>query len=251
MIKPGLVSITFRNLSVQEISGLAAKSGLVGIEWGGDVHVPHGDVGAARKVRKLTVDAGLEVASYGSYYRCDDDISFGDVLKAAVALEAPLIRVWAGTKGSASTTAEERARIVENVRRIADKAAREGVRIAFEYHGKTLTDDVISAAQLLQEVAHTNVYTYWQPLPLHTLDERLSGLERVKPWLANLHVFSWTDKGERLPLVEGEELWRRYFSLIRDLPQQRYALIEFVKGNEPEQLLDDARTLRRWLAEIL
>ena len=58
MIKPGLVSITFRNLSVQEISGLAAKSGLVGIEWGGDVHVPHGDVGAARKVRKLTVDAG-------------------------------------------------------------------------------------------------------------------------------------------------------------------------------------------------
>lgn len=52
-------------------------------------------------------------------------------------------------------------------------------------------------------------------------------------------------------MVEGEELWRRYFSLIRDLPQQRYALIEFVKGNEPEQLLDDARTLRRWLAEIL
>ncbi|HHX01159.1 MAG TPA: TIM barrel protein [Firmicutes bacterium] len=251
MIKPGLVSITFRKLSVQEIAHLAAKAELVGIEWGGDVHVPHGDVDTARAVKKLTADAGLEVAAYGSYYRCDDNIPFGSVLKTAVALGAPLIRVWAGTKGSANTSAEERAEIVENVRKIADMAATEGIKIAFEYHGKTLTDEVASTIQLLQEVDHSNVYTYWQPLPTHSLAERLTGLEQVKPWLTNLHVFSWTDQRERLPLAEGESFWQQYFSVIKDRRQQHYAMIEFVKDDKPEHLLEDAKTLHQWLTKYL
>lgn len=251
MVKPGLVSITFRQLTADEVADLAARAGLIGIEWGGDVHVPHGDVSTARKVRKLTVDAGLEVASYGSYYRCNDNVPFQDVLETALALGAPMIRVWAGTKGSGETTAGERAAVVENIRQIADLADGEGIKIALEYHGNTLTDTAVSAVQLLEEVAHHNVYTYWQPLPSQTLAERLVGLQQVKPKLANLHVFSWTDARERLPLAEGAELWQQYFSVIRDLPQRRYALIEFVKGNVPEQLIEDAKTLNQWLADFL
>ena len=36
MIHPGLVSITFRELSPREIVKLVADGGLVGIEWGGE-----------------------------------------------------------------------------------------------------------------------------------------------------------------------------------------------------------------------
>ncbi|MET0262082.1 MAG: sugar phosphate isomerase/epimerase, partial [Rariglobus sp.] len=69
MIYPGLVSVTFRKLSPNEVAGLVKKAGLKGIEWGGDIHVPHGDLARAREVRELTLEHGLKTAAYGSYYR--------------------------------------------------------------------------------------------------------------------------------------------------------------------------------------
>jgi len=107
MIHSGLVSITFRSLSPLEIIELVLKAGLKGIEWGADVHVPHGDLKRAREVRKLTADAGLSVAACGSYYRVGvseaQGLAFENVLETAVALKAPTVRVWAGDKGSQDT----------------------------------------------------------------------------------------------------------------------------------------------------
>src|SRR6185312_7605034 len=107
MISPGLVSITFRALTPAEVIALVRQAGLRGIEWGGDIHVPHGDAGRAREVRGLTQGAGLQVAAYGSYYKAgvseDAGLAFGRVLETAVTLGAPVIRVWAGGAGSAAT----------------------------------------------------------------------------------------------------------------------------------------------------
>ena len=63
MLYGGLVSITFRQLQPREIITLVQKSGLKGIEWGGDVHVPHGNLHAAREVGHMTREAGLTVAA--------------------------------------------------------------------------------------------------------------------------------------------------------------------------------------------
>ncbi len=41
MIKSGLVSITFRQLTCEQIVDLVSKAKLDAIEWGGDIHVPH------------------------------------------------------------------------------------------------------------------------------------------------------------------------------------------------------------------
>ena len=87
MIRGGLVSVTFRALSAGEIVDLVARAGLTGIEWGGDVHVPHGDVACAREVYQRTVDAGLTVCSYGSYYRVGsgEPPAFEAVIESALA----------------------------------------------------------------------------------------------------------------------------------------------------------------------
>jgi 3-dehydroshikimate dehydratase len=50
---PGLVSVTLRSLPPQEIIALAVKAGMKAIEWGGDVHVPPGDVAAASEIGRL------------------------------------------------------------------------------------------------------------------------------------------------------------------------------------------------------
>src|SRR5262245_17804648 len=69
----GLCSVTLRACSIDEVVAVAVGAGLECIEWGGDVHVPPGDLEAARRARSATSAAGLRVASYGSYWRCSGD----------------------------------------------------------------------------------------------------------------------------------------------------------------------------------
>ena len=152
MILPALLSITFRKLPAEEVVRLAAANGIRAIEWGGDIHAPHRDMAALVQVRDLTRAAGLSVCAYGSYYRIGETDpakpGFTEVLTAAKVLGAPIIRVWVGQRGSAEVSVEERAALVAEARRIADEAQGEGVIVASEWHGGTITDVEDSALDL-------------------------------------------------------------------------------------------------------
>jgi sugar phosphate isomerase/epimerase len=253
-MKTGLVSITFRQLSPDQIVQLVQMLNLDGIEWGGDVHVPHGDAARAREVAALTRDAGLQVAAYGSYYRAGhDDVAWKEVLLSAVELGTPLIRVWAGKCGSQEADANYRAQVENDLRRICEEAQRENIRVALEFHGGTLTDTGTSARELLQAVDHPNLKCLWQPSNGRSVETRLQELKMVLPWLSNLHVFQWqvTEQGlKRLPLEDGETEWLEYLLQVRDLPKDRFALLEFVREDAPNQFVQDATTLKSWLDRI-
>jgi 3-dehydroshikimate dehydratase len=251
MIHSGLVSITFRKLSPREIIDLVAQAGLVGVEWGGDVHVPHGDLRQARLVRRMTQEAGLRIAAYGSYYRVGVEGTgpFEPILDTAVELGAPLIRVWAGDRPSAGAGAPFRARVVRETRRAADMAAGVGIAIAYEFHPRTLTDTGESARRLLEDVAHDDVGSYWQPPPGASVADNLAGLDAVLPWLRNVHVFTWHGTtGERMPLADGETGWMRALRKVASTGRDHFALVEFVRDDAEEPFLKDAATLRRWLS---
>lgn len=253
MIHSGLVSITFRQLAPHEIVALVQRAGLQGIEWGGDVHAPHGDVPRAQAVRQMTVDAGLEVAAYGSYYRVGHTETgpFDAVLESAVALGAPMIRVWAGKQGSDSADEAYWAQVVEDSRCIAEQAAEEDIRIVYEYHANTLTDTNASARQLLERVDHDNVKTYWQPPRYSKRDDNLTGLELILPWMWGVHTFHWHGQtGERQPLAVGEGDWLAYLQKAAAVPRDFYALIEFVVDDEPDSFLRDAEALKTWLTTV-
>lgn len=252
MIHPGLVSISFRKLAPAEIIALAQRAGLQGIEWGGDVHVPHGDLDRAREVRQLTREAGLAVSAYGSYYRVGQSeaagLAFDRVLDTAVALGAPTIRVWAGAVGSAQASASDRVGVVADTRRVAEVAARRRVSVSFEFHRDTLTDTNESALALLAAVNHPNVFTFWQPPHGRDAAYCLAGLRAVLPRLNCIHVFHWgADQSYRLPLADGADRWTRYLELARSTDREHFASLEFVRHDDPAALLEDATVLRRWL----
>jgi sugar phosphate isomerase/epimerase len=235
------------------------RTNLIGIEWGGDVHVPHGEIALARDVARMTRDAGLLVAAYGSYYRVGvseaDGLAFERVLESAMALGAPTVRVWAGNRGSADADASYRAAVTEDARRIAVLAHAAGITVSFEYHRNTLTDTNVSARRLLEEVGHPNVRTYWQPPVAMSPAECLAGLAAVSGYLSNAHVFQWeaaalTDAADRRPLAEGVAVWRQYLERIAATDRDHFAMIEFVREDAPEQFLADARVLSAWLAEL-
>lgn len=244
----GLVSVTFRQLSPREIIDLVKQAGLEGIEWGGDVHVPHGDVKLAQEVRAMTEDVGLKVAAYGSYYRAGQWASFDEILKTASALNAPTVRIWAGTKGSRETGAEERVAIATDIRNCCQKAQKANLTISLEYHRGTLTDEIDSCESLVQEVEHENLRLYWQPDILVPHRQRIEDLDRVLMHVSNVHIFQWTREQNdtiRHKLIEGEPQWLEYLHQLRD--NGGYRLIEFVKGDSPEQFLRDAETLKGWV----
>ncbi|NQU43195.1 TIM barrel protein [bacterium] len=251
MIRTGLCSITFRKLSVEDIVELVAHAGLDAIEWGGDVHVPHGDLDAAVRARDLCARAGIRTPSYGSYYRLVqseiDRIPFDRVLETAVALGASAIRVWAGTHGSADATDEYWEHVVDETRRIADLAAGEGRVVAFEFHGNSLTDTNEAASRLLREVDHPSARTYWQPTVGKSEVYRKEGLETVLLWLENLHVFHWRrEEGStvRRPLSEGNVEWIDYIKTAARSGRDHYAFLEFVEKDDPDKFLRDAMTLK-------
>ena len=254
-MKLGLVSITFRKLSVEQIVELVREAGLDGVEWGGDIHVPHGDLETARRVASLTTEAGLETAAYGSYYRAGEpedqegNPMFQAVLDTARILGTSTIRVWAGKRGSADADAVYRAQVVADLERIVRMASAANIAIALEFHGGTLTDTTASTRALLNEVAGISVKFYWQP-PLGVEKEAaLAQIRMLAPHLSNLHVFAWNwaENGfDRRSLQEHAGDWAEYLATAREVAgADRWALLEFVRDDDPEQFKADAESLKR------
>lgn len=247
-LKTGLVSISFRKLSAPELIEEVVKAGQQGLEWGGDVHVPHGNVKVAEQVARWTRDAGLETAAYGSYYRVgptENSPEIEAVLDSAEALGAPAVRVWAGNKGSAEAGPRDRQRVIEDTKRICELAAKRAIRIAFEYHGGTLTDDIGSSVDLLEALPLENLDSLWQPPNGQPEEVCEKSLLSILPRISNVHVFHWGEGGfqDRHLLSEGKERWTRYFQLLAEDPKPRWALLEFAKDDLLDNYHRDARVL--------
>lgn len=245
----GLVSVTYRKLTPAEIIPLVREAGLSCIEWGSDIHIPQTNIENARRVGEMTREAGLTVSSYGSYYRLGAGQDFAPYLAAAVALGAPVIRIWAGASGTANTTIATLRAWVTEAKTVCRMAAEQGITVAFEYHHGTLTDEGTTAWLLVKQVDEPNCRLYWQPEFAKPRDLLLSDLELVAPFVDLCHVFTWNPDHSRRPLLEGEEAWREYLSRIphgADKP----LLLEFVPGDDPALLAREAESLRRIVSDL-
>lgn len=243
----GLTSVTFRDLSVDEIIDLCVNSGLDGIEWGSDVHLPVGDLALANEVADQCAKHGLRILSYGSYYRGGDVEEFYDVLKTAKALKTDMIRIWAGYHVDPDQISDEEFDIlVSNVKKAAAAAKEEGICIGFEYHRRTMTQTKEGARRLLNALDLDNIYTYWQPNPDITFEEQLAEIDELQSRLAHYHVFAWEEGNVRYPLSHAIKKWQAYIAHGEKAPyhQKAAAILEFVRGDCTEQCKKDAATLK-------
>lgn len=262
-LAPGLCSITLRQLDADEVLATAVRAGVEGIEWGGDVHVPAGDHGAAERVGQQCHDAGVEVVSYGTYLGmsadadADLDAAAGETLDTARSLGAPMVRVWTELGITPDAPVAPRAQVVERTARIVAGAAERDLTVALEFHPGTLTHTAAGARALMDEIGSAALRTHWQPDP--TLDdvEALAQLDAVSDRLAHLHVFRWGAEGiaDRRALAEGEALWPAALQRASQVPpppgaRRRFALCEYVRGDDPDQLTVDVATLSRWIADL-
>ena len=243
--------------------------GLAGIEWGADGHVPPGEIDVAARVATRCADAGVAVASYGTYLGVapfdDPDAppaELAAVLDSAEALGAPMIRVWTAFGTESDAPVGDRASVIATTAAITEAADRRGLVVALEFHPGTLTHTASGARTVLdgcamKGAANRSLRTHWQPDPQLTPAQALAELRLVADSLAYLHVFSWGPGGiaDRHPLASGAGLWPPALAIADEAPplpggRPRYALLEYVADDEPEQLVADAATLNAWIARL-
>jgi len=243
----GLTSVTFRNLDYSEIIKLVKKNNLHGIEWGGDIHCPPGDIKRAKEIRECCNKENLRIFSYGSYIYAgklqDPESDFKDVLDTAISLGADIIRIWAGNKSPAHSSDEDIKKVISQTISVCDMAKPYNIIIAFEYHRNTLTENAASALKLLKEINRTNFALYWQPNPDISFQENKHELEILCPFVISVHLFHWAKSGERLPLIEGKNQWKEYLEVLKKNNNYCRIIMEFVKDNDPMQFIEDVKTL--------
>lgn len=255
-IVAGLCSITLRALTAEEVIVAAAAAGVGGIEWGADVHVRPGEVVAAAAVARRSRDAGIEVASYGSYLGVagpDADVEVERVLDTAEALGTDTVRIWTALGVTPDSPSLDRARGRDHTATLADAAAARGVTLALEFHPGTLTHTAADTVALLTDLRRPNLRTHWQPDPSLPPGSALDELRTVLPHLASLHVFAWGPSGidDRRPLAEGHDLWPAALALAAsDGVGPRYALCEYVRDDHPDQLIRDVIMLQGWIDDL-
>lgn len=246
MIKTGLTSVTFRNLNVDEIIDLAKGTGVLNIEWGGDLHVK--DESDALYAYKACQKSGITCCSYGSYYRAgtynNDYMSvFDKTLKTAVLMHCDTIRIWGYDKSTEQVkrSSEEYEKIVKELKDIAKIAKRYDISISFEHHQKTLTDDAKRAVDLIKDIDCENVKMYWQVQVPLTFEQNENALFLFKPYLKNLHISHQTPTGYLL-LEDMQAQLKSYLEIVKEM--DIIALIEFVKQADVNAYLKDIAVLK-------
>ena len=242
MIKLGLVSVTFCKLSIEEVVRIAVAAGIDGIEWSakGEHAVSIENID---KITALSEENGLDIFSFGSYCYMNEWEECERALQMAVRLGAPVIRVWAGWKKLSDWTEESYTELVENTRKMADKAAEYGITVAFEYHRKTLTETAESAVRLIKAVDRENVKLYWQNSAAFTYEENQQNLTTVTPHLAGVFHLGNGRGGQGPQLIEEirKEIEGYYHPFINT---DYKVMMEFVKDGLEESFYSDINVLR-------
>ena len=246
----GLVSISFRPLGAEKIIEITKNAGLDAIEWGGDVHVPVGDLAIAEAVAMKTREAGLLMPEYGTYYHMG--VNAPEMLDKAVlsarVLGVPVLRVWAYGKGSANMTDEEYRRLVADAKRIC--AAYPDLTFCTECHNHTLTDDYRANLRLIEDVDMPNFGAFWQPNQEKDYAYDLESVRALAPYVRSAHVFAW-EGSLKFPLAHHTDRWKRFLEILAEgaRSEEVNLMLEFMHDNDPETLAETARTLRSFVGK--
>lgn len=198
-MKIGFTSTSFRQIkNTKKIVKIASESAADCIEWGGDVHVK--DTETAKQVKMLCDEAGIEISSYGSYYRVGSQKAdeWKNICEIASAMGAKSIRVWLGDKDSEKTDEKTYAALVEDGKNICAVAKEYNLIICPECHDNTFNNNTDAFLRIRRDIGCDNFRTYFQSR-YKRLEYDLDRLERTLPYIESIHISYSEQSREQFP----------------------------------------------------
>ena len=241
-MKTGLVSVSFRRESPEQILKSMRGCGLSYIEWGSDIHAPKDEPATLRQLASLQRKYHITCSSYGTYFRIGVTPAeeLETYISAAKILGADVLRLWCGDKGSQEYTDAEKETLFATCRALAEIAEKYDVTLCLECHNNTFTDRAEAALSLMQAVSSPHFKMYWQPNQYRSLQENMAYANAIAPYTVNIHVFNWEGDG-RYPLQEAAENWRKYLSCF---DRRQILLLEFMPDDRIESLQAEGQALK-------
>ncbi len=237
--KIGLVSVSFRDYSPEEILAAMKENGLRYIEWGSDIHAP---TCKAQEIALLQKQYGIKCCSYGTYFRLGvTPISeLPSYIEAAKILGTDILRLWCGDKNSEDYTEMEKRELFTACKAAAKIAEAECVTLCMECHSKTYTNEKEAALELMQTVNSPNFKMYWQPNQSKSEEENIEYAKQISDSTVNIHVFNWKGK-EKYSLKDATDIWKTYLSCFDN---RKNLLLEFMPDDKIESLKREAEALK-------
>jgi sugar phosphate isomerase/epimerase len=116
-----------------------------------------------------------------------------------------------------------------------------GVILCLECHMLSITETPDYGVSLMEAVNSPAFRLYWQPFQWLDTEGSLAVAKAYAPFAEHLHVFNWHG-GERFPLTDGIEDWKRYLTAFTT---PRTLLLEFMPDDRLESLPTEAEALRK------
>ena len=238
----GLVSVSFRDHTPKEILEEMKRVGLSHIEWGSDVHAPHGDLARLEEIAALQKTYGITCSSYGTYFRLGETplSELGAYIDAAKILGTNVLRLWCGAKSGADMTDMERSDLLSQCKAATAIAEASGVTLCMECHKKTFTEQADDAVWLMEAINSPHFRMYWQPFQWVDARENIKNARVIAPFAEHIHVFHWRGK-LRLPLRDAISEWQQYLAAFTT---PRTLLLEFMPDDDIATLPKEAEALK-------
>ena len=244
----GFTSTSFRQIkSVSKIVSIARAANADCIEWGGDIHVKN--LSDAERVNVLCKSAGINISSYGSYYRVGsgDASEWERICEIAAAMKCGSVRVWLGNKDSEKTDEAEYEKLLEDAKNVCDKAKEYSLIVCPECHDKTYNNNTDAFLKIAKDIDSENFKTYFQSR-YKKLEYDLDRIERTLPYIESVHI-SYSEQTREQLLKQNPSYIDKLLEKLTECGFDGNMLVEytylFCWAGIPKNMIKDIEKIRR------
>jgi 3-dehydroshikimate dehydratase len=194
VMKLSICTISFRHHlhSMEQLAQFAKTQGFQGIElWG--IHAKN-LVDEPHYGADWLSSYGLETSMLSDYLPLDAPVS--EMMAETERLSALAkrwgtnkIRTFVGKQGSSDTSKKERAELIVRLTMLCDYLESQGQNLLVETHPNTLTDNLPSTMQLLEETNHSSLRVNFDVL--HIWESGMNpivAMKQLRPYISHFHL---------------------------------------------------------------
>ncbi|MBR8659017.1 sugar phosphate isomerase/epimerase family protein [Brevibacillus sp. NL20B1] len=204
-MKWSMCTTGWKEHSLEEAVAVARRLGLDGLEiWTGHLAEEKGRNRTLTQVRDLLHRLGMAVPMLSTYanfspgWEAESLAETEAAMRQAVALGCPAVRVFAGTKPFAQSTAEERERMIAALQQAAKRGEQYGVTVAVELHNNTYADSIEGVETLLAAADHPRLRLIFDGFNLYVDGrDQLVALDRLYRWIDHVHLKNYRWQPQR------------------------------------------------------
>jgi len=251
-MKLGVYSIVLPDYRRDDAAAKIAEVGYTGVEWtvgyedrvfnsGEQWHVSleHLEEDAPRAL-EVAQRHGLDIPSLGTSSDTGDLAKIERLMKAAVAMGAPMLRIGSAGYNGSTHYEELREMVVENYRTIEAMAADHGVKALIEIHANTICPSASAAMRILEHFDPEHVGAILDPgnMVIEGMERWRMGIEILGPYLAHVHAknMAWVQddggawKWENASLEGGLANFGEIVASLHEYGYDGYVCLEDFRG---------------------